>query len=447
MSAFAARQHDSPRAALFSPRAALFLTLASVLPARDRRPEAADSTPTILVRDSAGVRLVESHAPRLPADSWRISDVASLTIGDERAAMQQLHRVVGAVRLSDGRIAVLVETPPHLRWYDATGTFLAAAGGRGSGPGEFPGGILTHIWRLPDDSVATWEYSQRRMQVFDGAGRYARAVRLTADLGGQPAMVGLLADGSFLVHPVQSHSMAAPGTVARGTLRFVRYAPDGSSFAEIGTFPGMETVRLRTSQPFSYPYAVQPVFAAAGDRFYYGLSEGWSIEVRRADGTLELLTRRPHSPRPLARPEVSSFEDAVVAAESDPERARMVRSTFAEIPWPATAPAFGGMKIDADGNLWVREYSPALTWPAFRNAVADTLLWSVFDPDGAWLTDVRLRGNFELLDIGDSWVLVLSRDGLDVERIQLYPLIRPSPERMTATGASTQNQRRNAATP
>jgi hypothetical protein len=48
--------------------------------------------------------------------------------------------------------------------------------------------------------------------------------------------------------------------------------------------------------------------------------------------------------------------------------------------------------------------------------------WFVFDDHGTWLTTVAMPSEFQLLDVGHDYVLVLARDDLDVERVLWYRL-------------------------
>ena len=71
--------------------------------------------------------------------------------------------------------------------------------------------------------------------------------------------------------------------------------------------------------------------------------------------------------------------------------------------------------MDGVGNLWVQEYDV----PG-----ASTVVWSVFDPNARWITDVRIPHAVTIHDIGDDWVLLLARDEMDVERIRLHKLVK-----------------------
>lgn len=139
-----------------------------------------------VVRDSAGVRIVENSAPAWrEGEGWRMSDEPILEIGVlEGQPEYQLFQVRGAIRLSDGRIVVANAGSHELRIYDPRGRFLTSVGREGSGPGEFR--ALGSLDRLGSDSLITWDWRNNRAQVFDDAtlhsGRQTRRFPQTRDL-------------------------------------------------------------------------------------------------------------------------------------------------------------------------------------------------------------------------------------------------------------------------
>jgi hypothetical protein len=59
-----------------------------------------------------------------------------------------------------------------------------------------------------------------------------------------------------------------------------------------------------------------------------------------------------------------------------------------------------------------------------KHAIPGEMLtdWLIFDHDGTWLTTVAMPSEFQVLDVGHDYVLVLTRDDLDVERVRWYRL-------------------------
>jgi hypothetical protein len=71
--------------------------------------------------------------------------------------------------------------------------------------------------------------------------------------------------------------------------------------------------------------------------------------------------------------------------------------------------------VDQTGTLWVNAYG----MPG-----ADSTTWSVFDADGRWLSDIMLPEAWQILDVGQDYILALTRDELDIERVQKHRLHR-----------------------
>ena len=73
-----------------------------------------------------------------------------------------------------------------MRFFGTDGVFLKRAGGRGEGPGEFPG----HCLLVPSADVdSLFAYGSGRLSVFDDRGRFIRSANLL-----WPTVVGI-ADG------------------------------------------------------------------------------------------------------------------------------------------------------------------------------------------------------------------------------------------------------------
>jgi len=88
----------------------------------------------------------------------------------EGAEPYLLHEAVSALRMTDGRIAVLDAASRQIRFFDAQGRHTASVGGKGDGPGEYrsPARIyLTHA-----DSILVWDPGTGRETRLDSGGRF-----------------------------------------------------------------------------------------------------------------------------------------------------------------------------------------------------------------------------------------------------------------------------------
>ena len=99
----------------------------------------ADPAPqnTAVVRDSAGVRIVENSTPIWhEGEAWRLSPEPIVDIGGGDTEDDQLFRVTGAARLSNGQIVIANGGSVELKFYASNGAHMFDAGGAGGGPGE-----------------------------------------------------------------------------------------------------------------------------------------------------------------------------------------------------------------------------------------------------------------------------------------------------------------------
>ncbi len=381
-----------------------------------------------VVRDSAGIMIVESSAPLLGESGVvRVSATPLLEIGVvEGEEAYQLNRVAGAVRLADGRIVVANGGSSELRYYDASGRHLRSVGGRGGGPGEFQ--HIRVLSRLAGDSLLVGDGGVARISIFDGEGGFVTS-------HGVPVPVGVLGDGT-LVGRRSARTLAA-GELKSGLLRdpewVVGYARDGAVLDTLGLLRGTERhvhvegsggaiSSIEISTP---PFGRVQQLVSGGDRVYAGAADTYEIEVYRPGLGLERLIRllRPHqavTPAVIERlkeerlKEERLKEERLGAAASE-ERRRSVERLFAAMVFPEMLPAHGDFKVDAEGILWVEEYrSPGEEQPR----------WNLFDQERGWLTRVETPPRLRVLEIGADYLLGVWRDEFDVEYLRVYGISR-----------------------
>lgn len=121
-----------------------------------------------LPREANG-RVLNTAPQWRSGEEWLVSDEPVLVIGGAQSeGADDLFGVAGAVRLSDGRIAIADRGSSGIRLYSSGGSHVRTSGGKGSGPGEFRG--VDGIARIRGDTILVWDRSAGRMSVFDPAG-------------------------------------------------------------------------------------------------------------------------------------------------------------------------------------------------------------------------------------------------------------------------------------
>lgn len=381
------------------------------------------------VRDSAGIRIVDNYMPAWPADGgWTIGPEPVLEIGVADGDPQyMLFAVTDAVRMSDGRVAIVNSGSQEVRFFEPTGDYAGAIGGPGEGPGEFK--APWKALRAAGDSIVVWDMGfPGSLNVFDETGRFAARTpidraRLDGAMPGWFAEGGeLLPDGTFLLHLFNREDS---GVGRKGVYRtergWIRAPADASRIDTIGFFPGSEQFGYEfegrvtsNGRPFGASTLVtgggNPVRIVAADNSRY------EIRVYSGRGQLETLVRRSYDPVPVTDEDIRQMEDQYRSfAERAPEARRGSILKFLDVVDHAdTKPVLGVMSVDYAGFLWVFE----------PERFQGDLAYSVFDPDGAWLGRVTMPRPFQMFEIGPDYILGSQRNELGVETVVMYELRR-----------------------
>ena len=387
-----------------------------------------DDGASVIVRDSAGVTIVENTAPVWRDDpAWSVGAEPVLEIGIADGAFEyQLAGVSDAARFADGRVAVANGGSGEIRIYGADGRWLASLGRPGGGPGEFQvlGGVLV----LPGDSVLGFDGAARRLTLFTPAGTLASTIPIEPPLMAPRSDVSQLDDGSLVWVSSGADAEARPvGTVYRPRSQLLRYRRADAVLDTIGTFPGHEVAIARIGD------AVVPgvpllgrriVHTTHGARVYVGLQERFEIGVYAPDGALRQVIRAPADDLAVTPSLVEDFRRRILerARGEDPMMVPALESYLKAAPAAPGRPAHGSLHVDAAGNLWVAEDNP------LPIGGSEPTRYTVFDGQGRMLGPVTLPERFRLFEIGGDYVLGAWQDELDVEYVRVYPLRRAAPD-------------------
>lgn len=350
----------------------------------------------VVRRDSAGVVIVETRAPRWRGDSpWVIASHPVLDLGRVTGdSAHEFRDVVDAARLPGGGIAVADQASGEIRFFSSDGAFLGSVGRQGKDPGEFED--LKSIEPLGDSLIA-FDEGLNRISIVDVTHRVvARTVPLPFhDVAGvQP--VG----DSALVADVVSETR--PGEHGRFELRFdaVLMSQAGAVLDTLLSEPGPYNYRIPMAHggyadaPPLFP--AWPQFAARGSVVYGGSARRMEIEAvtLAGAGPKRRIVRVPDYSLSLRAADVKAERNALL--ESDPNP--LLRVALARIPTPATRPAYDKLLVDSLGYLWAEV---AKGW-ARRN---ESSSWNIFAPNGEWLGALDLPRHFYAFAVGGNWIL------------------------------------------
>lgn len=379
----------------------------------------AERSPQPVVRDSAGVQIVENTGYGWPdGRGWRLSDEPSLDIGvTEGDSNYQLFQVVGAQRLRDGRLVVANSGTNELRFYDRSGVYLSSSGRRGGGPGEFQG--LNWLSVAADDSLLAYDWPNRRISVFDADGRFVHGFVLRELSHAPPGHVHpAVLDAGMLLVGAQRFFSAGPLTtgVYHDTIFQLVFDSEGALVDTVGRHAGAEFFVASQGEHIELmplPFGRSAHTAAWGDGFYFGTGASYEVAYYSDTGELLRLVRKTHTETPLTPAQIQRYIEAQLDGITDEGERRLMESLLADVPFPEVIPAYQNLRVDAEGHLWVQDYLR----PGEERA-----RWTVFDPEGVLLGVVETPPRFRIYQIGSDFVLGRWTDELDIEHVQLYGL-------------------------
>ena len=408
-------------------RLSLTIALALAVPGCDREPppggaSAGGDFPGVTIRDSAGIQIVENHAPEWPGERfWTLDPEPEIVLGGDESLEPEagdsthlIWQVKGVARLVDGRVAVLSEGNREILLFEPSGRFSRSIGRGGRGPGEFSS--PQHLQYLPPDTLAVWDAMYGPVVYFDTAGTLLR--HRLIDLGAIMAEIGgnwtewatPLGDGSFVAHVHRRDSRAPPlGQPFRPLVDYVRI---DSTYAahSLGRWEEFQRSRIGLVEGVFYPpsaplFWVQSHLAGGGRPLSIYVSNGDENEIHQfsREGVLLRIIRRTTGPIPIS------------AEEREAKEAGRSARNLEVMPPQDFHPPVNGLHVDMDGYLWVADA---------RNR------FSVFSPKGRWLGTLDAPPGLVCFIygspcwVGEDLLLGIVMDEMRVQRIEGYRLNR-----------------------
>lgn len=399
--------------------------------------------PNVTIRDSAGVEIVENHAPEHLAESfWNIDPEPEFVLGGSEDlsgladdSAQLIWRVVGLARLPDGRVAVLSSGGRQLMLFEPSGELSRIIGGPGEGPGEFTHPLaLQHV---PPDTLVVWDYFLSSIDYFDPDGNLLKErsldfARMSLHGAGAESLRLPLPDGSFLAGVPDMTADESPGDCSHLAARGLSWALMGSPVrAEGETVHGEELLRIDdayAAHSFGCARPYRTHLAAGGDPpSVYISNDHVEIRQRSLDGTLVRIIRRTTEPPPVTD---KAWEAELQHRARNREASGWFPRTQEDDPITRREryPAIESVLVDAEGYLWVRQ------WSESESGLPDQ--WSVFSPEGRWLGVLSFPPDPAAPDlglcerstsncrVGKDYFLVVRRDELGRERVEGYRVRR-----------------------
>lgn len=356
-----------------------------------------------VVRDSAGIRIVENGEVAGQMAPFRISDEPVWRIGWE-AGDPEFGGIRDGVLLSGGGVAVTDGQSRQIFFLSPSGEIEAILGGPGQGPGEF--GSLASTMRLAGDTVAVQDLGNQRVNLFHGGELVGSAAGPREMLAWSFAF-GVDPDGRLLLGLPFGFSPNFPEPWLR--LPIMRQDLATGVIDTIASFGWIQNAEDRAGNPFS---AVGSVAASRGMPVV-GRGDIPKLRWFDGEGRVQQIARWSAERRPVTDAFWDAYAEAYGARLSanlpdDSVQARLARSRLAA---RQPLPHFRGLEGDSDGRVWLAEYGPDFRFVA---------RFDVLSPDGEWLGTVEMPPRFQVLDIHDGFVLGIERDAFDVEAVAVY---------------------------
>lgn len=374
------------------------------------------------VRDSAGIRIVESTAPAWKeGQAWRLSAAPTLVIGgDEGDAATQFGEITSAVRLPGGEIAVSDGQAGDIRLFTADGRHLRTLAKKASGPGEISG--FATVFPLRGDSVAAWDLMAGRLSVFSPGSGFARAVTVHRSGPAIPGLDGIFPDGSLLVNDQMVMVMSSSSAARRDTARLFRYSADAARHDTVARFAGTEMITVvgeGSASRAPVPFGGKSFRRVHGGHFVFADNARGDVEVREPTGrVLRIFRGSGFRPVPVTDEEVRAHK-ARELEESEARFRPMQERLNEAMPYPRMKSAFDDLRVDRAGHVWLAGHAA----PG-----ADAVPWNVLDAEGRWLGTVPVPAGLRVLEIGADYLLAAGKDEMDVQRVELYRLEKPAGE-------------------
>lgn len=380
------------------------------------------------VADSGGVSIAtiaNLHALDLPE--------FSLTLLHSTVDDLDLVEVVGAVVLPDSSLIIADKVAPNLSFLGSDGKLRAQVGRQGEGPGEYTD--IARIGLTNDGSLFVYDRALRRFTFLDQQGGGVKVHRSGCTVATGEVVPLADVSGRAFTGVLETRPSLAPG-VQRGPLFLVTCGAAEESVDTLGEWAGKE--RYVTSNRWvPIGFGRTALYDGRGILTVVGAND--SLDLTLYDGsTVRTKVRGGSSRRMVTTQESEEWTDLYLGMF--PESVRMDwRRRLEQSGVRDAYPAFGSIKVDASGRMWIGDYAKLSDeqrlWRVFgaNGTPVGSIRLPVFRPDWLQIREGSITGRalvewevtipnpvHELLDIAHGRVAVLRKDELGREYVEVY---------------------------
>jgi hypothetical protein len=359
---------------------------------------------------------------------WTVDTKPTLMVGgSDNRKPYQLFQVVGATRLTDGRLVVANGGTSELRYYSREGEYLMAVGRAGDGPGELRG--IMQVTALPGDTVMVVSF-RPGLTWYDPQGKVVRSRRIDFwSVGSTQCRLGegnwhALEDGSLLT--ILEDNFSVPGCPPNPSSPWRQTGLVGRANLDSGVFDTLAIMPATERNSPNFRVFGRSLLMTWGGGAVY-LSDTGSSEILKLGLTGDTLAvwRTPFEARPVP-------ENARAVSRREFKRPDGTLQVGADYMYPDFYPTAGRLLLARTGELWVMAY-PALTEPtdswrldrAFAFVVdSEGAEWRVLGENGRAIASVRTPPGLFPLEVSEEFLVGLSKDDMDVQTVSVYRLSR-----------------------
>ncbi|MEK9502450.1 hypothetical protein WI372_15760 [Gemmatimonadota bacterium DH-20] len=365
------------------------------------RPEA--SPPSVVERDSSGVRIVENFAPVHAPGAWSVGSVTPLCSARDDDRIGQVSAIVPL----DGDTVAVMSGQGQRLLICVGGRVVASHGGEGEGPGEYR--FVRGLHRVSRDTVALVE--NERVTYLD---LRTRGVRTLAPPAAHPDATRFLGSPFKIVASRRSPG-AGEGPSTGAPRRYDLFdAANGSVDS-----PDFEEVAWSDALPGSGPeialWAPGLTWALSESSFWFVERNETDLQLRTIEGVRRIVRAEIHAPS-ISESVWSEARSRLRAGLSDQGLPEAVLTSMLEIPEDRRVYPIRQMEPDPEGRLWVRL--------AQEDPMREPAPWRVFDARGRWVTDVHVPRDVQVRFISNERIYGVQLDELDLQTVVVLPIRR-----------------------
>ena len=370
--------------------------------------------------------IVAQEQPGVAWQKWRL---ASPRLEFGRSA-EPLHRVVGAVLVDDGSLAIADGGNYRIVLVSGDGNVIRVLGRRGGGPGEFE--YLAKIFHGGGDTLVTYDSGRGRAAIWALESGETFDFRLPI-LDEQAPVVDGAVNGSILLLRTTGFERSGRDRLYVSESRMLLYWPRTDSTVTIERWPGqyhyLVTEQFGVGQSgqttYAPPFLSTAHFAAGRQHFAVVPLDSGVVEVAEVR-TPTMLAYRIPLPIPtwfLSVDVVRHTRDSLLARNrsspygSAEARDRIGRVYGEDFPLPNHGPAIRRLLAIGD-HFWVEPH---------RQASEDFTQWFVVNPAaGTVVAEVDVPAAETVLSGNEHSVVLLTRTPEDVEFVRVRGIERPA---------------------